>query len=364
MKSEASLVVLPAIAAVLAFGCVIAIGRDALRRVSPDRVAWMIAFGLFGVAATAEVVGDTAGWNELLVRLYYVSGAVLVVGFLALGQLYLLAGRRISRFAPGVALFLTAVSVSTVWGAPIDAARLDADGWDALTRTPGLKILAISVNSIGTLILLGGLVYSAIRFKQRGTNRNRMIGCLLIAGGTLTVAMGGTLTRLGSDQYLYIAMSAGIGLIFSGYLWTKRPDSAEAVTSSIREISRERVQRAQTAAANPAIGFIEGQLLAMADDVLAEECRVWSVPSRGIDAFSRSEARRVWSFRTRLSPAAQTSFDARPADVRLQLVELYFDVLNPDGSSSERAVVAPIERIAPRDHVTAEATTRVSGSVD
>ncbi len=358
------MVVLPALAAVLAFGCVIAIGRDALRRVSPDRIAWMIAFGLFGVAATAEVVGDTAGWNELLVRLYYVSGAVLVVGFLALGQLYLLAGRRISRFAPGVALFLTAVSVSTVWGAPIDASRLEADGWDALTRTPGLKILAISVNSIGTLILIGGLVYSSIRFRQRGTNRNRMIGCLLIAGGTLTVAMGGTLTRLGSDQYLYIAMSAGIGLIFSGYLWTKRPDAVASASPTIREISSERARRTQSQLTTPALDFIEGQLLGMTDEALTEECRIWSVPPRDIDSFSRSEARRAWSFRTRLNPDAQSAFDARPANLRLQLVELYFDVLNPDTTLPDRPTVAPLDRLGPRDHTATESATRVSGSVD
>ena len=42
---------------------------------------------------------------------------------------------------------------------------------------------------------------------------------------------------------------------------------------------------------------------------LAEECRIWSVPGRMIDAFTRAEARRVWSFRNRLSPTGQHAFD-------------------------------------------------------
>ena len=46
---------------------------------------------------------------------------------LATGQLYLLAGNRIGRFAPGATILLTAVSASTVWGAPIDRGRIDAD---------------------------------------------------------------------------------------------------------------------------------------------------------------------------------------------------------------------------------------------
>ena len=219
------MVVLPVLSALIAFGCVALIVRDALRRPSPDRITWIVAFAMFGIAAAAEAIGDTAGWNAPLARTYYLTGAVLVVGFLALGQLYLLAGNRIGKVAPGIALLITAVSVSTVWSAPIDHARLSEDGWDAIERTTGLSILAISINSIGTLILLGGLGYSAIRFKRSGQHRNRMIGCLLIALGTLVVAMGGTLTRFGSEQYLYIAMSIGIAMIFGGYVWMKKPEA-------------------------------------------------------------------------------------------------------------------------------------------
>ena len=139
------MVVLPVLSALIAFGCVALIVRDALRRPSPDRITWIVAFAMFGIAAAAEAIGDTAGWNAPLARTYYLTGAVLVVGFLALGQLYLLAGNRIGKVAPGIALLITAVSVSTVWSAPIDHARLSEDGWDAIERTTGLSILAISI---------------------------------------------------------------------------------------------------------------------------------------------------------------------------------------------------------------------------
>lgn len=232
------MVVFPAVSALISLTCALIIGRDALRRPKPDRIAWIIAFAMFAIAAGAEVIGSTAGWNVTLARVYYLTGAVLVVGFLALGQLYLLAPERIGRVAPGIALLVTAIATSTVWGAPIDRARIEADGWDAIERTTGLKILAIGINSIGTLILIGGLVYSAVRFRQLGTMRNRMIGCLLIALGTLTVAMGGTLTRLGSEQYLYIAMAAGASLIFAGYLKARRREGEEARRGGEKSRSR------------------------------------------------------------------------------------------------------------------------------
>lgn len=356
------MVVLPALVAALAFGCVIAIARDALRRLTPDRIAWMIAFALFGTGATAEVIGHASGWTETLARIYYVSGAVLVVGFLALGQLYLLAGSRIGRFAPGAAILLTAVSVSTVWGAPIDRARLDEDGWDALTRTTGLKILAIGVNSVGTLILLGGLLYSVYRFRKSGTHRNRMLGCLLIAGGTLTVAMGGTATRLGSEQFLYVAMLIGISLIFGGYLLARRPDRAAVPAKPAAPVLGTPIRH--PADTSSAVAFIEGRLLALADVDLIEECRIWSVPPRDVDAFSRAEARRAWTFRTRLSPAGQAQFDARPVQIRQQLTELYFDVLTAEGPPGDKPVIAAIDRLQPRDQPVADAPSRAAGSVD
>jgi hypothetical protein len=368
-------VVLPIISALIAFACVGVIARDAVRRPSPDRITWIIAFGLFGIAAASEAIGDIGGWSAPLVRVYYLTGAVLVVGFLALGQLYLLAGQRIRRVAPGSALLLTAISASTAWGAPIDRSRLDADGWDAIERTTGLTVLAIGINSVGTVILLGGLLYAVVRYRRSGTHPNRMIGCLLIALGTIAVAMGGTLTRLGSDQYLYIAMSIGIALIFAGYVEARgREPVAAARTNRLRfglGSDADRDERPLRTGiwrkpnteyripTPPAIAYIESRLAQMSDADLSEECRVWSVTARDTDAFTRAEARRVWSFRTRLTPAGQADFDNRPAALRLQLAELYFDVM-----AIEITPIAPIDRLAARDQP-GEAPRRVStGSVD
>src|SRR3954451_8516413 len=98
---RSSLVVFPIIAMVVSLCCMAVIGKDTLRRPRPDRVVWTIAFAIFAVAAAAEVIGDLFGWAENIVRVYYLTGAVVVVGYLALGELYLLAGKRIARFAPG-----------------------------------------------------------------------------------------------------------------------------------------------------------------------------------------------------------------------------------------------------------------------
>jgi hypothetical protein len=47
--------------------------------------------------------------------------------------------------------------------------------------------------------------------------RNRMIGLLLLSAGSFMVAAGGSLTRLGHEQYLYLAMSIGVALMYWSY---------------------------------------------------------------------------------------------------------------------------------------------------
>lgn len=345
------MVVFPAVSALISLVCAGVIARDAIARPRPDKVAWTIAFAVFAVAAGAEVVGSLGDWTPTLVRVYYLAGAVLVVGYLALGELYLLAANRIQRFAPGATLLMSAIAATVVLNAKVDESRLAADGWEAIERGTALKALAIGINSVGTLVIVGGLIYSAWRFKRLGIHRNRMIGCLLIALGTITVGMGGTLTRLGQHEYLYIAMSAGVAIIFVGYLQTRRPQAPSSKLQGARDepaaVSGQRsgaelngVKRAGANGHHPApagagsgIDFIEARLRDLDETELSELCRVWSVPRTDADAFQREEARRAWALRSRLSADGQTRFDTLPVPVRIQVTEFFFEVMEPLAAS-------------------------------
>jgi peptidoglycan/LPS O-acetylase OafA/YrhL len=222
------MIIFPVIATVFAFSCAATLVYDYVRRPKPDKITWALAFSIFGAAALCEVIGGLSGWNPFLVRSFYVLGATLVVGYLAVGQLYLILPRRWADRAAGGMVVLSALAVALVQRSPIDG-EIEAEGWEALQPTAGLTVITIGINTLGTLVLVGGCLCAVIRFRRRGIMRNRTIGLTLIALGTLTVASGGTLTRLGSRQYLYVAMSAGIALIFTGYLRARRPDGERAI---------------------------------------------------------------------------------------------------------------------------------------
>lgn len=190
----------------------------------PQEAAWTLAFMLFSVAALSQVVGDLRGWTPALARLYYVSGATLVVGWLGLGTWLVLVQKPWLRTAGvWVMLLLSGYGIGLVSLSPVDAALLATEGWHALSKPLPLTILTISINSIGTLVLIGGALWSAWTFWRKGLMRERMVGLVLLALGALAVAAGGSLTRLGYVQYLYIAMAVGISLMFWGYLKTIQP---------------------------------------------------------------------------------------------------------------------------------------------
>src|SRR5215212_9847952 len=161
-------IALPTAAAVIAAICAAIVGWDALRRPRPERAIWAAAFLLFMVAAACEVIGSATGWSPILARVYYLTGAVLVVGVLALGELYLLWPGHMPSITPGVSLLIIAVSATAVWSARIDSARLPMVGWQALERGPFLVVVAATLNAGGTMVLAGGALYSAWKLRSAG----------------------------------------------------------------------------------------------------------------------------------------------------------------------------------------------------
>lgn len=369
------MVALPIIAAVISAVFAAVIAHDSYRRPRPDKISWVIAFGIFTIAAGAEVVGDLYEWTPLVARVFYLTGAVLVTLFLGVGELYLLFGQKIKRFAPGVTLAVVALAISLVWSAPIDEARLATDKWEAIEREGALIALVAISNAFGVVVLAGGALYSAWRFWRSGTHRHRMIGCLLIALGTMVIASKGYAERLGlsvSDDMFYAFLAAGAAIIFLGYLETRRPDRVRvspasepatasvalatpppsgAATSANGAPTTNAARSGQPPAPEPAvapvaadpersprdegIAFIEARFLTLDDAALDALATAWSASRRAGATLTREQAREVWALRRRLTPAGQEAFDRLPVAALLQLADLYFGVLAPEAHEDE-----------------------------
>lgn len=331
---DAAVIAFPAFAALVAALCAASLVWDAIQRPRPERITWAIAFIVFALAAASEVIGATLGWSPLLARVYYLCGAVLVVGVLALGELYLLFPGKLPSFTTGLALLIVALSATIVWSAPIDPTRLQTEGWHAIERGPLLVALAVALNAGGTAILAGGALFSSWAMRGKPALRQRAAGCLLIAIGTITVASGGTLTRLGRPEFLYLAMSAGIAIIFSGVLLTRgaRPGLAKSRVVSgspaphSRLVALPRGVGRQVHVHDEGLAFVGQRLEELDAADLATFCRQWSATTRDAAELDRADAQRLWQLRVLLPPEQQVALDSLPLTTQAQLAELYHDV--------------------------------------
>ena len=196
----------------------------------PYLLVWAVALGLYAIAALTEVVGAAGGWNAALYRIYYYLGAIVLVGVLALGTIYLLAP-RFGRPALWVLLVLAAIGLAGIVGASLQPGLLDTrqvPSVDTIRLEHGSfnvisLIMAAVVNSVGTVILVGGAAWSAYGTWRRGGAPSRLAANILIAAGALIVASVSTLTRLFHIYELfYVGQAIGVLVMFAGFLAAQR----------------------------------------------------------------------------------------------------------------------------------------------
>ena len=105
----------PLAAAVVALAFAALLGKQLVSRRRPYHALWALALGMFAVASFLVFLGVVGGWSAGEFRAYWLLGAVLTVPYLAMGELYLLIGRRwITTALFLLLLFGTALAMSRV----------------------------------------------------------------------------------------------------------------------------------------------------------------------------------------------------------------------------------------------------------
>jgi MFS family permease len=186
------------------------------RRRRAHQLAWTIGLGMFAAAATAGALARMGGATELEYRVFYVFGAILNVAWLALGTLFLLAP-RVARWAAWAVLALTVVAVVAVFTSPVDLTAA-VDNGRGFSDSPLPRILAGIGSGLGSVILIGGALWSAWVFLRRRHEGRRALGNVIIAAGVLVAAAGGTAAFTGATGVVEWTNFAGVTLIFIGFL--------------------------------------------------------------------------------------------------------------------------------------------------
>jgi hypothetical protein len=195
---------------------------------------------MFAIAGACQVYVDIAGtWTDFTARTYYLFGATLNVALLGVGTIYLIMTRRVATVALGIVIAFSLVAAIILFAVPVDASKLHnvTSGYTAVKAYSFLPTLMAALsNSIGTLIVVGGALWSAYIFWRKRIMKERMIGVLLIALGTFIVAIGGSLVGItGNPDFNYLPMAIGVTIMFVGYLQSIRVSMPQAQQGQVTE---------------------------------------------------------------------------------------------------------------------------------
>jgi hypothetical protein len=207
-------------------------------RRGPHLLFWALGAFIYGLGSFSEAALSLA-FEESMLKLYYLSGAMLTAAWLGQGSIFLLVRKgRVAQYLAAVLVLVSALAVWLVFTAEITpaaasydvSAAVSAQYKDILVR-PGLVVfLTILLNTYGLIGLVGGAIYSAYLFWRKQILAHRMYGNILIAFGALLAAFGGTLTLFGSIDWHSLALLLGVIFMYLGYVQSTvtQPQSAQA----------------------------------------------------------------------------------------------------------------------------------------
>ena len=193
--------------------------RYAARPTRKHLLVWGIGLVFYGIGTACEVVTSVWGFHPLVLKVWYLFGAILVAAWLGQGTIFLLAPDRWVRLTT---VLLVAASLFAAWAVAV--AEVDLYYYTMSMELSGraftttwVRMITPFFNIYGTVALVGGALYSAWLFWRKRVWPYRMLGNLLIATGALAPAIGGTLSRLGLPG-LYVGEFIGVCLMYLGFV--------------------------------------------------------------------------------------------------------------------------------------------------
>ncbi|MFM9133251.1 MAG: hypothetical protein ACKORY_11205, partial [Actinomycetota bacterium] len=140
------------------------------RRRRPHELAWTVAMALFFVAAMSLWWAEARGWSAPSFRMFFAFGAVINVPWLALGTVYLLAGKKAGDMTMRVLLVFSGFALGAVVMAPVSGViepGVLPTGKEHFGVLP--RVLAAVGSAVPAVVIFAGAAWSAWRV-LKGSN--------------------------------------------------------------------------------------------------------------------------------------------------------------------------------------------------
>jgi hypothetical protein len=179
---------------------------------------WTIGIAMYGVGTLMESLTTVFGWSEPVFRGWYISGALLGGAPLATGTVYLIMPKKkadqiatmlVTYFAIASAFVLTTPIVNEL----VESNRLSGE----VMAWSWVRLFSPLANLYALVFLVGGAIWSAWKYWKVGNASSRVLGNIYIAVGAILPGIGGSFTRAGVVEVLYVTELIGLLLIWAGF---------------------------------------------------------------------------------------------------------------------------------------------------
>jgi len=209
---------LPILTTVVAAWFAAAIFRRHREKGGTHLLWWGFGMICYGAGTTTEALTTLLGWEAPVFRLWYITGALLGGAPLAQGTAYLLLSRRVANrlaLAVGAVVLTAAVCVllSPIRLELVEPHRLSG----RVFEWQWVRLFSPFINLYAVTLLIGGAIFSAVRYWRRGDEPRRAVGNALIAAGSILPGIGGSFTRFGHVEVLYVTELIGLIVVYAGY---------------------------------------------------------------------------------------------------------------------------------------------------
>ena len=209
---------------------VVLVRRYVTRHSGPHLLWWAGGIFAYGLGTALEGSITVFGNSIVLTKAWYIAGALLGGYPLAQGSVYLLLPRRTANVLTAITVPYMLVMAVLVVLSPVNADVLQSHKPSgSILEWQWVRKMTPVLNGYAAVFLIGGAVYSAVRFARRTGGANRALGNSLIAVGALLPAIGGGMAKADVVEVLYVGEFVGLILIWAGYAACVREPPAVVV---------------------------------------------------------------------------------------------------------------------------------------
>jgi len=213
---------IPLVTAIVSFIFGITVLDQYFARRKAFQLLWALGLLMYAVSAFTEFWWNVVGHVDVMYRLWYLIGAILVAAYLGQGTVYLLMKRKPANILMILLGAVTIYSIVRVFMVDINVSGLARLTGIGVFPNDLRAIVTPITNAYGTIALAGGAVWSAYIFWRKRILPHRMIGNVLIAVGALLPAIGGIHIATGTNLTLFFILElVGAILMFIGFLRMK-----------------------------------------------------------------------------------------------------------------------------------------------